>query len=872
MKSHLHPSAKLLFSLALLIGVYGCATTQSMRPISTHDLQDRFLVTLLESDGVTDLESELFPERLRDSRPAGSIDEMIEAMVLGLSDELREASVVGETRALREAYADRIDAFHTLIFEVVSVDGKFSDAEVMALERYIKDVAPTIDAKNASKLPERIRQVTREGARPTGAEKLSARFWEKAKLDLLLVEGLNQGEYERLLSANLISEDGTKTHLGLNASEYSGLIGDPAKAEAFRMSDEALRGYARYLKPSRMRNPLYLYTFEYLNMDEPFVSEAEFQRYNFIAKTVSDEAKRLVDAGALNANSAIMLQGLVRDARLMTKPDPSARLELKSLSQFDITMLFILDVARADGLSERMLKHYMSMDYRQAFLRASGFLDQQGSSWNQSSRRDLFVYVLGSLRDRLNRIGRQPSKVGPSMVRYWDEIVGENGVFSKAEETVMAGYFGGFASDGPGRQALLETCQEATWREKNPDKVETCSELLTLVADGIHEHFQKFTLPEHRESNRYAAVARQMHSRLIQDVQEPSRREIVYNLKGIMKAQRAYEARYNAAKAFGGVDSEVDVDGDAMNVSFKDFALPFERAAFTADERWNFFLANQDTLAVPARHRFRAVFTKSRGYRSYLRKSDEQAQADIVAIVDAAKKGIEGFELEAERIFGEAIFKEDEYGFAHGRFAMDTTDEGLASNFWEKGLENYHLEAADIERLKTLKPGQVSGVLVGTLPYTSEKIYLAVQYIAYEPPTTGWDALRHSDVLNRAMWDDAARLEALKERDVLLQHPYPLSADQFPKRKDGYSLKVWNSFDPASGNFARLQWHPRAFVDKGKGIAASYWVEDETSANGGDPRFVIYGKATLPGNLPDLMYSFASDQAEPVLVEGNAAP
>ena len=131
--------------------------------------------------------------------------------------------------------------------------------------------------------------------------------------------------------------------------------------------------------------------------------------------------------------------------------------------------------------------------------------------------------------------------------------------------------------------------------------------------------------------------------------------------------------------------------------------------------------------------------------------------------MDAAKKGIEGFELEAERIFSEAIFKEDEYGFAHGRFAMDTTDEGLASNFWEKGLENYHLEAADIERLKTLKPGQVSGVLVGTLPYTSEKIYLAVQYIAYEPPTTGWDALRHSDVLNRAMWDDAARLEALKE-------------------------------------------------------------------------------------------------------------
>ena len=190
-----------------------------------------------------------------------------------------------------------------------------------------------------------------------------------------------------------------------------------------------------------------------------------------------------------------MLQGLVRDARLMTKPDPSARLELKSLSQFDITMLFILDVARADGLSERMLKHYMSMDYRQAYLRASGFLDQQGSSWNQSSRRDLFVYVLSSLRDRLNRIGRQPSKVGPSMVRYWDEIVGENGVFSKAEETVMADYFGGFASDGPGRRALLETCQEATWREKNPDKVETCGELLTLVADGIHEHFQNSRFP-----------------------------------------------------------------------------------------------------------------------------------------------------------------------------------------------------------------------------------------------------------------------------------------------------------------------------------------------------------------------------------------
>ena len=84
-------------------------------------------------------------------------------MVRGLSDELHEASVVGETRALREAYADRIDAFHTLIFEVVSVDGKFSDPEVMALERYLKDVAPIIDAKTAAKLPERIRQVTQEG-------------------------------------------------------------------------------------------------------------------------------------------------------------------------------------------------------------------------------------------------------------------------------------------------------------------------------------------------------------------------------------------------------------------------------------------------------------------------------------------------------------------------------------------------------------------------------------------------------------------------------------------------------------------------------------------------------------------------------------
>ena len=75
-----------------------------------------------------------------------------------------------------------------------------------------------------------------------------------------------------------------KTHLGLNASEYRGLIGDPAKAEAFQMSDGALRGYAKYLKPSHMRNPLYLYTFEYLNMDEPFVSEAEFQRYNLLPR------------------------------------------------------------------------------------------------------------------------------------------------------------------------------------------------------------------------------------------------------------------------------------------------------------------------------------------------------------------------------------------------------------------------------------------------------------------------------------------------------------------------------------------------------------------------------------------------------------
>ena len=112
MKHHLKTFRSLLPCVALLIGVYGCATTQSMRVISTHDLQDRYLLTLLTSDGVTELEKELFPERLHESRPADSLDEVIQAMALGLRDELNEVSVVGETRAFRETYAKRVDAFN----------------------------------------------------------------------------------------------------------------------------------------------------------------------------------------------------------------------------------------------------------------------------------------------------------------------------------------------------------------------------------------------------------------------------------------------------------------------------------------------------------------------------------------------------------------------------------------------------------------------------------------------------------------------------------------------------------------------------------------------------------------------------------------
>ena len=55
------------------------------------------------------------------------------------------------------------------------------------------------------------------------------------------------------------------------------------------------------------------------------------------------------------------------------------------------------------------------------------------------------------------------------MVKFWDDVVAGNGVFSPAEQAVMGDYFGGFETKGPARRALIETCQEKAWREKNKE-------------------------------------------------------------------------------------------------------------------------------------------------------------------------------------------------------------------------------------------------------------------------------------------------------------------------------------------------------------------------------------------------------------------
>lgn len=864
MTKPMHCIGYLTLTLAVVATAMGCATTGSMKSISTHDLQDRFLVSLMTIDGISDVESKLYSKRLSSAGLDTSHDDVLRRMAQGLRTELSEASVVGETRAFADAYAARLSSFHEAIVEVVSADGRFSDEERTALVRYVAETAPLLGASNADTLEERIKQATGDGVRASGSQELSRQFWNAVKLDLLLVDGLNQGEYDRLLSAGLIDKQGKASHLGLKAADYEALLSDPAKASAYRMTDEALRGYARHLESGQV-NPLYLQGFEYMTLDEAYVSEDEFLRYNLIAKTVTEEAKRLVTSGELAEEAAITLTPLLRDDRFMTRKTVEQSIPLEDLSQIDIMLTFIVDVSRADGFSEMMLKHWTRPDYNQAFKRASSYIDHFQEGWGPRARKGLLLYVLKSMRGRRAPIAR-------SLVNYWGESIAANGLFSDREKEVLKDYFGGFQVDGPERTTLLQSCKEPSWLASNAERADACVLHFTEAADGLNAYYEKITLPEHAESNPFESMARQMKRGMIEDIQEPARREIVVGLRGIMAAQRAYQGRYEAALASKEQASASSSGRSTDDVSSVLLEGSFERQAFSAEERFEYFLKNQHTLRVPGKHHFRAVYTKSKGYQRYLRKSDVQAKTDVTAIVDAARKSIEGFGVEAERIFGDPVFREDEYGFAHGRFTVDATDQDLEGSFWVSGLEKFHLEAEDLSRLRALKPGEVSDVLVGTEPYTSHKLYVAIQYLSYEPPTTGWKHLRHSDVLNQAMWKDAERKEALRQRDEVLKHPYPLAAAQFPKRESGYSLVKWDSVTPESGNFERLNWHPRAYVDKGRGIAGSYWIEVELGHEGSKPRFVIYGRASLPGNLPDLMYSLASDQDDPVLIEGNPKP
>ena len=112
--------------------------------------------------------------------------------------------------------------------------------------------------------------------------------------------------------------------------------------------------------------------------------------------------------------------------------------------------------------------------------------------------------------------------------------------------------------------------------------------------------------------------------------------------------------------------------------------------------------------------------------------------------------------------------------------------------------------------------------------------------------------------------------------DELLNNPYPLSADIYPKRSSGHSTIPWTTRDnPESGNFQllelpeqeRLAWRPRRRV-----VMGSYWIETKDATEGSPATYTIYGRINMPADIPDIMYSLSEDQKTPVQVEPSNTP
>ena len=258
-----------------------------MVTISTERLQKDWLRAVLHCDGIADAELFLHPKLLAVAPVPPVVDSAFAGLVANLRTELREASVVGTAQDFLTAYGEAVDAFHNALSVAVAADGAVSACENAAVNDYIERVLPTLEHGSAKALRQQIAYQASESSVEQRTYGLRTTFWGLVQRDFLLVDGLSQAEFDRLVDMRLIVPGEARTYLELNHAQWAKVLAQPRRAQTLRLTQGLISRYAPFLRRSHEHMSPLRSALGHLQFDEALITETEFARYNWVAQTLS---------------------------------------------------------------------------------------------------------------------------------------------------------------------------------------------------------------------------------------------------------------------------------------------------------------------------------------------------------------------------------------------------------------------------------------------------------------------------------------------------------------------------------------------------------------------------------------------------------
>lgn len=847
----------------------GCATIGSRKVNNTHALQDDFIVAILKCDELSEREQDLYASELKaSSKGSESPAIVMEALVTGLQRELLEESVVNSSYILNFAYSLKVQEFYKNITEAVGADGIISDVERTVLSEFQAKIVPLVDPMSlfthtnhsfSSDLID-ISNKAVEHQKKQIASELSERLF----MDILVVGGVNQAEVNTL---KIKSDIGTAFFQIYQAFQVPQ---DPSQVTAFVLTEAEIRSIAPHVSP-QPRDYNFIMS-EVLDFDGQ-LSLAEFERYNFIANTLSDEIQKLSKTDEVEGEkSQISFEreftpidqshfDSINSPRLKATPRNKAAPRNYAYVR--------LDILRANGVSEDLL------EFQKQLIKYTTW--KEGPAWGHQERQDLLFETLKKNAELLiYNVEKNGDITNMSLYDVLDELgflntIVENGEVSEAMKTLLRDYSSGFEEGGEARIRFLGLCPATDRVKKDSENMAKCEEDYNLLANKIHEVNKQFTDPEHAEAKEIEERIRRRREGLVAEARDLAERELKMNLKDIMRAQERYKQSYEEAVAWKAREDSGDVTEARTYISKK-------RYPYTAEERRSYFKQHRGELTIPAKHTFDLLYSEPRGSKARptgLKPIYESIKADPTSFVTEQKKFnttcagfCGGYRIEIT----DEQFQDDFY--AYKRFASQLTPEQIK---WQRASWNGELNenpSALLEEIRALKIGELSGQWLRApggfgLEDENDKgfgedIHLVVQYVDYKPSSSKWKDLRHADELNQRMSAEEELRSGRVEREQLLKHPYPIAVEPYPKRESGEEPILWD--EDASGGFKLLSWS-RIDIFTNTPSIGRYWIETEPALDDQPARYTIYGRVDMPFNVSDVVYSLASDEKDMKLVD-----